>query len=87
LQDYLKRLGSNYSNPVPQDAVGWSYINGVEAPPHYAWSHENIQAKAAKAVQDLQELSDLWKNSLKEREGFCTDSPRPRAVLKSRPDF
>jgi predicted acylesterase/phospholipase RssA len=87
LQEYLKHLASAYSNPVPQDDLGWSYINGAEEPPHYAWSHPNIQAMAAKAIQDLLDLSDLWKNSLKEREGFCTDSPRPRADLKSRPDF
>jgi predicted acylesterase/phospholipase RssA len=87
LQEYLKHLASAYSNPVPQDAIGWSYINGAKEAPHYAWSHENIQARAAKAIADLLELSDLWRNSLKEREGFCTDSPRPRAILKSRPDF
>ena len=87
LQEYLSRLDDHYSHPVPQDAEGWSYINGVQSPPHYDWSHENIRSKAAKAVHDLQELSELWKNSLKEREGFCTDSPRPRATLKSRPDF
>ena len=87
LQEYLKHLAGNYSNPVPQDALGWSYINGAKEAPHYAWSHENIQARAAKAIADLLELSDLWRNSLKEREGFCTDSPRPRAILKSRPDF
>jgi predicted acylesterase/phospholipase RssA len=87
LQEYLKNLVSAHSNPLPQDDLGWSYMNGSKKAPHYAWSHENIQARAAKAIQDLLDLSDLWKNSLKEREGFSTDSPRPRADLKGRPDF
>lgn len=51
--------------------------------PHYAWSHENIQAMAAKAIRDLLDLTELWKNSLKEREGFSTDSHQ----AESRSDF
>ena len=43
--------------------------------------------EAAKAAHDLQELSEAWKNALKEQEDFCTDSPTPRAVLLGRPDF
>jgi len=88
LQEYLACLDEAYSHPVlPQDAEGWSYVDGTSRPPHYNWSHENIRSKAAKAINDLGELSEVWKNSLTEQEGFCTDSPKPRAVLQSRPDF
>jgi hypothetical protein len=88
LQKYLACLDEAYSHPVlPQDAEGWSYVDGANRPPHYNWSHENIRSIAAKAVKELGELSEVWKNSLTEQEGFCTDSPKPRAVLQGRPDF
>lgn len=87
LQDYLQELDMSYGSPLPQDSQGWSYIKGTNIPPHYKWAHPNIRDKAAQALVELQDLIQAWEQELKEQDGFCTDAPRPKGVLQTRPEF
>jgi len=87
LQTYLDSLDDSYSNPLAQDATGWSYVNGQATPPHYKWDHVAIGMRAAEAVKELIALSAAWQTSLKEPDQFCTNAPRPKAVLQGRPNF
>ena len=87
LQTYLDSLDDSYSNPLVQDSTGWSYVNGQATPPHYKWDHPAIERRAVGAVNELIALSAAWQAYMKEPEKFCTNAPRPEAVLQGRPNF
>ena len=80
-------IDMGFGNPVPQDAEGWDYINGNKVPKHYYWHPDGLKGKAAQALVDLQQLVQSWEAELKQKEGFGTGVPKPKAPLQSRPEF
>ena len=87
IEDYLQQIDMGFGNPVPQDAEGWDYINGNKVPKHYYWHPDGLKGKAAQALVDLQQLVQSWEAELKQKEGFGTGVPKPKAPLQSRPEF
>jgi hypothetical protein len=39
LDEYLLSRDNAYRNPIPQDELGWQYIQGRTKPPHYGWNN------------------------------------------------
>lgn len=87
INEYLESLDHVYRNPLPQDAQGWSYIEGIQDAPDYEWGNNQLRSDAAEALKDVNKLLDIWAANSAKNMKFCRGVPKPKGVMQIRPDF
>jgi hypothetical protein len=88
LQRYLNILTDAWTQPVPQDEVGYEYVRGNQKPPHYNPRSERLRHTMLRALIRLTELSRSWQDEVLREQNFCKDNaPRPEPILRNQPKF